>query len=318
MKMFYKVALVFLLFVLTGCTAKTKTFTVTFDEDNGSSLVTKKVTENSLVNKPIDPIKPGFVFKHWEIDGTKYEFLEPVKKDIVLKAVYEPSVLYSGFYLMIKEKISPETNEKQKIEELMTRLSLTRDDSIILYKNLNNYLIHEKLLADNRMDLLVLAAQFTSMNKYFTVEVLEVKNEVLVTYKLVNVKFYQVKPFGSFLEEPKFLSSYNFFTEAKVNQKSYIFGSEKLLTSIVIDIELYGHATFDYNMNDENGNVKTLRQKFYYGKALEKPLDPVKPGFTFLYWLEMYDNRPFDFTLPISTLNLNPTKNRIMLIAKYK
>ncbi|WP_461248388.1 InlB B-repeat-containing protein, partial [Treponema sp. R6D11] len=67
----------------------TKTFTVTFDADNGSTNTTQTVTEGSKASKPTpDPTKNGYNFGYWfnVANNNEWNFDTAVTADITLKA----------------------------------------------------------------------------------------------------------------------------------------------------------------------------------------------------------------------------------------
>ncbi len=76
-----------LVFVLASCL--TKTYTVTFDTDGGSSVAAVTVDDGEKVAKPADPTKDGFVFAGWYLGDTEYDFNSAVEGDITLKAKWE-------------------------------------------------------------------------------------------------------------------------------------------------------------------------------------------------------------------------------------
>ena len=68
-----------------------KTYTITFDPDNGDEIFTQLVTERTLLQKPsYEPMKEGYSFVGWfDPSGDKWLFSQSdVKTDMTLKAVY--------------------------------------------------------------------------------------------------------------------------------------------------------------------------------------------------------------------------------------
>jgi len=66
-----------------------KTFTVTFDADNGTESTTQTITEGGKVTEPSTPINNGYGFGGWYIDGEgeAWDFdTNTVSSDITLKA----------------------------------------------------------------------------------------------------------------------------------------------------------------------------------------------------------------------------------------
>ena len=64
-------------------------YTVTFDTKGGNSLTSVKVYEGDKVSKPTVPIKSGYTFVEWQLDGKAYNFSSSVTKDITLVAIWE-------------------------------------------------------------------------------------------------------------------------------------------------------------------------------------------------------------------------------------
>lgn len=62
---------------------------VTFDSAGGSEVKTQWVADGSKVKKPDDPIRDGYVFKGWALNGELFDFANPVTRSITLVAVWE-------------------------------------------------------------------------------------------------------------------------------------------------------------------------------------------------------------------------------------
>ena len=60
--------------------------TVTFDSNGGSSVPTQTVEEGSMASAPVDPVRSGYTFKGWYLDGALFSFSSPVTADITLTA----------------------------------------------------------------------------------------------------------------------------------------------------------------------------------------------------------------------------------------
>ncbi len=80
--------LLLLVIGMTGCSKKE--YTVNFNTDGGSFIEAVVVEgDGQKISKPEDPVKEGYVFKEWQLDGQPYDFNTPLTKNITLKAVYE-------------------------------------------------------------------------------------------------------------------------------------------------------------------------------------------------------------------------------------
>ena len=64
-------------------------FTVTFDSDGGSSVAAQQVERGKCAQQPTSPVKEGYEFVNWNLDGKVYDFAMPITKSITLKAVWK-------------------------------------------------------------------------------------------------------------------------------------------------------------------------------------------------------------------------------------
>lgn len=64
-------------------------FVVSFDTKGGNSISPIKIKNNGAIEKPTTPVKSGYTFVEWQLDGKTYDFSEPVTKDITLVAVWK-------------------------------------------------------------------------------------------------------------------------------------------------------------------------------------------------------------------------------------
>ncbi|MCH4895367.1 hypothetical protein E0494_01420 [Marinilabiliaceae bacterium JC040] len=90
-------------------------YTVTFDTDEGSKIDVIKLREGLKITKPEDPVKDGFNFIEWQLEGIKYDFNTPVKKDITLRAIWKAIPEYT---------ITFNTNGGSKIDAIKVREGL--------------------------------------------------------------------------------------------------------------------------------------------------------------------------------------------------
>ena len=66
---------------------------VTFNTDGGNEIESQKVVYSEKVNKPKDPVKEGYEFVRWELNGEEYDFDTEVTEDFELKAVWSEIVV---------------------------------------------------------------------------------------------------------------------------------------------------------------------------------------------------------------------------------
>lgn len=62
---------------------------LSFDTDGGNFIDPVFVTDDEVTTEPGAPVKPGYTFTGWQLDGQPYEFNQNLTEDTTLKAVYE-------------------------------------------------------------------------------------------------------------------------------------------------------------------------------------------------------------------------------------
>ena len=80
--------LVIVLLLIKGCSSN-NSYTIKFDTDGGTKITSQKVKANDKVDIPTDPVKEGYTFLGWYLDGKKYDFDDKVTANIVLEARWE-------------------------------------------------------------------------------------------------------------------------------------------------------------------------------------------------------------------------------------
>ena len=93
--MFLIVVTMIMATLFVSCTEAPPTpemFTVTFDSDGGSTVAAQQVEKGKCAQQPKAPVKDGYEFVNWNLDGKAYDFAAPVTKSITLKAVWKAEV----------------------------------------------------------------------------------------------------------------------------------------------------------------------------------------------------------------------------------
>ena len=72
-----------------------KLYSVTFNSDGGTNIDEQIVIKGSKVVRPENPIKEGYTFKEWVLNGKTYDFNTPVSEDMVLVAKWNIIVKYT-------------------------------------------------------------------------------------------------------------------------------------------------------------------------------------------------------------------------------
>ena len=61
-------------------------YSVYFETGTDEAILTKFVSKNDKVEKPVEPTKEGYIFKEWQLNGETFDFDTEIKEDIVLTA----------------------------------------------------------------------------------------------------------------------------------------------------------------------------------------------------------------------------------------
>ena len=65
------------------------TYNVTFDTNGGNVVEAQELKKNDVATKPADPVREGYTFKEWQVDGKAYDFTSKVTSNVTIKAVWE-------------------------------------------------------------------------------------------------------------------------------------------------------------------------------------------------------------------------------------
>lgn len=106
--------LTLLLAVITACTT---TVTVSFDSDGGTSYNSVNVEMGKTIVLPQDPVKEGFVFKGWYLDGKLFDATTPINANIVLKAMWEENLAIYNINYSIGEGANISSNAPKTFKE---------------------------------------------------------------------------------------------------------------------------------------------------------------------------------------------------------
>ena len=101
--------------------------TVSFDSNGGNNVPSQSIQDGYRASEPTDPEKQGHSFKHWSLNGTKYDFNQSVKEDIELKAEYEIISYKVTFYYNGEVYYSTAADYNTSLGGRMPSLPLDKD-----------------------------------------------------------------------------------------------------------------------------------------------------------------------------------------------
>lgn len=98
-----------------------KKYTVVFDTNGGGNIQSQVIKDGERVIEPSTPIKNGYVFKEWQLNGARYDFNSVVTSDITLIANWQDCTMIQdgGSGLTVKFN----TNGGSKINDMKVCLT---------------------------------------------------------------------------------------------------------------------------------------------------------------------------------------------------
>lgn len=85
MKKFFVITFFIMLLFVVGCTGYV---TVTFDTQGGNEISSVTVLKGKTVSEPEEPVRGDDDFLGWYLNGTQWDFNNPVNENITLVAKY--------------------------------------------------------------------------------------------------------------------------------------------------------------------------------------------------------------------------------------
>ena len=292
MKVYFKIQLMILLILITGCT--TKTYTVTF-VDNNQELASIEIKKGDNIKDIDKPTKEGYIFFTWLKDGEEYNAETPITEDVTLTASWIEEPRLPNTY-----KVTFDFGTFKKTQTVMAGEKATEPKETPIkekHKFIGWYLGNElydfnkKVTSD-----IEITAKFE-------------KNRILINYDLsgangtVQVEIEK----NTIPSKPKNPTKFGYtFTGWTIDGKAYNFNTPLNKDTTIkanFTANVYVKVTFD-----TSGGNSIPSQILISGSKLSTLPTPVKEGYTFKYW-QLYEEQ-FSINTPI-------TKN-ITLLAVYE
>lgn len=280
-KLYLLIIISICLFSITSCKLKGITYNVNFDSDGGTNVAQQTVFSGYPAIEPKNPIKEGYNFIEWQLNDEPYSFATKVAKDITLKAIWEKAEYVVSFI----------SNDDNTVPSQMVDYNgLVNEPSTpdrVGYTFIEWQLNGQKYDFTNPVQsnlLLVAKYQLNEYNVTFDTDGGSVVNKQKV--KHLDTANEPVNPTKK---------GYN-FVEWQLNGERYTF-----YTPVVKDIELEAIWTIaDYVITfDTNGGNSINSQTLYFNELVEKPANPVRPGYEFIEW--QLNGQKYDFTTPVES-----------------
>ena len=281
MRKYYLLIIICLL--LTGC--KTKTYTVTFIDDN-KELASINIKKGDNISEIDKPTKDGYLFLNWQKDGLEYDDKSPINSDITLEAVWvevpNPTKTYTVSFNFGGEVKKMSVKENDKVTKPKEIPHKDKFKFLGWYDGDTLYDFNKPVTKD-----FVLTAKFE-------------RNRITINYDLsggtgtVQVEIEK----GKIPDKPKDPAKFGYtFKNWTIDGKLYLFDTPlDKDTTIKANYEanIYVEVTFD----TDGGNI--IPKKYIVsGNAIDNLPTPTKEGYKFLYWT--YNDEKFDPNMKITT-----------------
>ncbi len=264
-------------------------YIITFDSSNGSEATTIEVEENDKVIEPEPPLKDGYIFKEWQLDGETYDFNLEVTKDITLVAIYEK---VTGPTYTVKF----DTNGGSKISSRIV------EEGHIISKQRNpkkkGYIFKEWQLNGKTFSFSTKITEDITLKAVYTADN---RKDLTITFntdggtKISN----QIIKEGDKVAKPSNPTKLGYvFKEWQLNGKAYDFNT-KVSKSFELKA-IYEKTTgniYTVTFNTDGGSIigsKAVEE----GNFVKEPEPPTKKGYIFKEW--QLNGKKFDFNTRIN------------------
>ena len=282
-----------------------KTYLVNFNTDGGSHINSRRVEEGGVVTRPSNPVKQGYTFKEWHLNGVKYNFGQKVTKNITLVAVYKVDERKTYTIKFDTKGGSAIANQLVKNGDKVTEPTAPTKEGYAfagwLYNN-NKYDFSTKINSDMTLEAVYYAVA-ADTNAY--VISFDTDGGSPVSSQLVKEGDKVTKP-----SNPT-KSGYT-FKEWTFNGESYNFNTP--VTKIMLLKATYTKNKPEEKPKEEQPQVEVKKytvifdseggttvssQQVKEGDKVTKPSNPTKSGYTFKEWL--YMGNSYDFNTPVTS-----------------
>lgn len=264
--------------------------TVTFDYGIEGMTASQQVTDGGQATEPVAPVRDGYTFDGWLLDGQPYDFATPVTGDLTLTAGWTINTYTVRFNTAGGSSVPEQAiDHGQKITEpaAPTREGYTFTGWLLDGRPFD-------FSTPITGDITLTAGWEESGEPAPTIHTVTFDDG---TGNTVTVNVQE----GETVQEPSAPSRDGYeFTGWLLDGTPYDF-----TTPVTGDITLTAGwekteepvTTFTVSFRT-NGGTAVEQQTITEGGTVEKPMDPTRDGYTFTGWL--LDGQPYDFTTPIT------------------
>ena len=269
----------------------TDTYTVAFNSDGGTSIQSQTINSGSLASNPANPIKSGYTFVEWRLNGAAYNFNTPVTSNLTLVAVYTAvtSTNYTVVFNSDGGSIPSQTVNSGGV--VIQPANPVKSNYIFVEWQLNGVAYNFSSPVTSNLTLVAVYTAVTPATNY-TVTFnsdggTSIQSQTINSGGLVSKPSNPVKSGYTFVEWRLNGSAYNFNAPVTSN-----------LTLVAI-YQTVGTATYTVTFNTTSGIGYAPSQKVNSGSLVTKPSDPFNFDGTFVEW--QLNGIAYDFSTPVTS-----------------
>jgi len=290
------VAIIGIAYAFTACPTdggsipQPKTYTVTFNADNGSPNTIQTVAEGNKADKPADPAKDGYSFDYWfnVATDTEWDFDTAVTENLTLRAKWTLIITYTVTF----NADNGTENTTQTVVEGGKAAKPANPT-----KNGFNFVYWFNEATDVEWDFnTAVTANINLKAKWST-------NQYTVTFDADNgtANTTQTVAEGGKADKPadpaKDGYSFDYWFNAATDTE-WDFNTAVTAT-ITLKAKWTLIITYTVTFNADNGTENTT-QTVAEGNKADKPINPAKNGFNFVYWFNEATDLEWDFNTAIT------------------
>ena len=264
-------------------------YIVTFDSANGSEITTTEVEENNKVVEPEPPLKDGYIFKEWQLDGVAYDFNLEVTKDITLIAVYDKVV---GPTYTVKFDTDGGSKVNSRVVEENHTVSRPNNPTK------KGYIFKEWQLDGKTYNFSTKITSNITLKAVYTVDN---RKDCTITFNIdggTSISKQVIKE-GETVKKPNNPTKLGYvFKEWQLNGKTYNF-STRVSKSFELKAIYEKTSGKQYTVTfNTDGGSKISSKLVEEGNFVKEPEPPTKKGYIFKEW--QLNGKEFDFNTRIN------------------
>ena len=282
------IGIAILFFLIALLLGSNKKYMITFNSDGGSYVSSQEIKKGGYGYKPNDPIKEGYEFVEWQLNGKTFDFTSKINKNITLKAVWQ----------LEKQSYKVELTLDGKSQTIEVKDGEIIDLDELIFEEKEGYKI-----------------EWYSNDEIFDIETYKITKNISLNGKYIELKSFTItfdSDGGSKVESQKVYENKKVNQPQSPTKNGYVFDAWYLNNSkydfnekVTKDITLKAKWIEDKNLKkyevkfDSEGGSNVASQTIIDGKTATKPNNPTKNGYRFIEW--QLNGKTYDFSSKVTS-----------------